>query len=500
MMQPFRQPFRKARSRIIAAGTLATLLLLAAFAFAAREAARRIILHDIDDELETLSVAIASDLEARGVADVSHESLRAGLEANTLVYRLEHHSALLFDGRGIIAASGDLARRARFAMLASFARRSERPFDAREPFSPEHRLCRFRVTHLQQQAAGTTLLIFRPIDAVGRTLEAIDLALALLVLTGATAAALILGLSVARALRPVEKITGFAESVTPRGLAERVTVDAAGEEFDRLAAVINSLLERLEQAFDAQRRFVSDAAHELKTPAAVIAAEAQELLRERLSPAERRESLEIIGRAVAGLAREVDDLLELARRDGAPPRLDPLRNEPFLLGEAIDEAIAIAASVARERAATIRKEPAGALEIEGERAGLIRALSNLVVNAIRYSPPGSEVRIAVRAVADDVCEIDVADRGPGVPSAERRRIFERFVRLAPARREHPEGSGLGLAIVEQIVHAHGGSVEVLDHEGGGALFRVRLPLTCRSSTLASTPVSTSTSPPSARPS
>ncbi len=497
MMQPFRPPFRKARSRIVAAGTLATLLLLAAFAFAAREAARRIILDDIDDELETLSVAIASDLEARGVADVSHESLRAGLEANTLVYRLEHHSALLFDGRGIIAASGDLARRARFPVLASFARRSERPFDAVEPFSTEHRRCRFKVTHLQQQAAGTTLLIFRPIDAVGRTLEAIDLALALLVLTGATAAALILGLSVARALRPVEKITAFAESVTPRGLAERVTVDAAGEEFDRLAAVINSLLERLEQAFDAQRRFVSDAAHELKTPAAVIAAEAQELRREGLSPAERRESLEIISRAVSGLAREVDDLLELARRDGAPPRLDPLRNEPFLLGEAIHEAIAVAASAARERAATIRKEPVGTLEIEGERAGLIRALSNLVVNAIRYSPPGSEVRIAVRA-GNNVCEIDVADRGPGVPSAERRRIFERFVRLAPARREHPEGSGLGLAIVEQIVHAHGGSVEVLDHEGGGALFRVRLPLTCRSSAPASTPASTS--PPSARPS
>jgi signal transduction histidine kinase len=493
MMQPFRQPFRRARSRIVAAGTLATMLLLAAFAFVAREAARRIILNDIDDELETLSVAIASDLEARGIAGVSHESLRAGVEANTLVYRLEHHSALLFDGRGIIAASGDLARRARFAMLASFARRSERPFDAVEPFSQEHRLCRFRVTHLQQHAAGTTLLIFRPIDAVARTLEAIDLALALLVLTGATAAALILGISVARALRPVEKITAFAESVTPRGLAERVTVDAAGEEFDRLAAVINSLLGRLEQAFDAQRRFVSDAAHELKTPAAVIAAEAHELRREGLSPAERRESLEIIGRAVSGLAREVDDLLELARRDGAPPRI-----EQFLLGEAIDEAIAIGASAARERTATIRKEAAGDVQIEGERAGLVRALSNLVVNAIRYSPAGSEVRIAVRAI-DDVCEIDVADRGPGVPSAERQRIFERFVRLAPARREHPEGSGLGLAIVEQIVSAHGGSVEVLDHEGGGALFRVRLPVTSRSSTLASPPA-WPLSPPSARPS
>jgi signal transduction histidine kinase len=485
-MQPFLHPFRRARSRIVAAGTLATLLLLAAFALAAREAARRIIVSDIDDELETLSVAIASDLEARGIADVSHETLRAGVETNTLVYRLEHHSAILFDGRNIIAASGDLARRARFAMLASFARRSERPFDAIEPFSPEHRLCRFRVTHLEQQAAGTTLLIFRPIDALARTFDTIDLALLLLVLTGATAAALILGISVARALRPVEKITAFTESITPRGLGGRVTVDAAGEEFDRLAAVINSLLARLELAFDAQRRFVSDAAHELKTPAAVIAAEAYELRRDGLSPAERRESLEIIGRAVTGLAREVDDLLELARRDAAPPR-----TETFLLGEAIDEAIAVAASVARERATTVRKESVDTLRIEGERAGVVRALSNLVVNAIRYSPPGSDVRIAVRAIGDgsemDGVEIDVADRGPGIPSAERLRIFERFVRLAPARREHPEGSGLGLAIVEQIVRAHGGSVEVLDHEGGGALFRVRLPLTSRSSPPASPP-------------
>jgi len=474
-------PFRKARSRIVAIGTLATLLVLTAFALAVAEAARRITFDNLDDELETLSVAIASDLEARGVADMSHESLRAGLETNTLVYRLEHHSAVLFDPRGIIAASGDIGRRAQHPTLVAFTRRDERPFTAIEPFTPQHRLCRFRVTHLQQQASGATLLIFRPIDAPVRTLNTIRIAVALLVLAGATAAALILAFSVSRALRPVEKITVFTERITARELSERVTVDAAGEEFDRLAAVINSLLGRLEQAFEAQRRFVSDAAHELKTPAAVIAAEAHELRHAALSEKEAQESLEIIGRAVAGLAREVDDLLELARRDAALPR-----TESFVVSEAVDEAIAIVSGLARERDTAIVKDADAAIRIEGDRAGVVRAVSNLVANAVRYSAAGSEVRVGVHATGGG-CEITVADRGPGVPLADRRRIFERFVRLAPARREHPEGSGLGLAIVEQIASAHGGSVEVVDHEGGGAVFRMRLPLTSRSSPPASPP-------------
>lgn len=483
---------RKAASRIAVTGALLTLLVLASFALLTRFAIRTILLGDLDDELETLSVALASDLESRGAGELAHESLRAGVEANTLVYKLEHHSAVVFDARGVVAATGDLARHATHAALLTFAKRSEEPFNAREPFTAQHRFCRFRVTHLEQNAVGLTLLVFRPIDAQARTLGTIDLTLALLVFSASAASAAILTGAVRRALRPVERITTFAGQITARDLSQRVTVEAAGEEFHRLADVINSLLARLRESFDAQRRLVSDAAHELKTPTAVIAAEAQELRRGTLTAAESSAALGVIASAAAGLAREVDDLLELARGDAsARPR------ETFALAEAVDEAVAVAAPRARERGMAIEIGDIAPCSIDGDRAGIVRALANLLTNAVRYSPAGSSVKMTGHA-AGGVCEIDVADRGPGVPPAERRRIFDRFVRLAPARREYPEGSGLGLAIVGQVAEMHGGSVEVLDGEGGGALFRLRLPTASSSPRPTSPPASRPVSPPSIR--
>jgi two-component system sensor histidine kinase SenX3 len=124
----------------------------------------------------------------------------------------------------------------------------------------------------------------------------------------------------------------------------------------------------------------------------------------------------------------------------------------------------------------LRREGAIGAQLDGDYAGIVRALANLVVNAVRYSPRGEEVLLLARAAADGFAEIEVLDRGPGVPEGERERIFERFVRLPRARKEHPEGSGLGLAIVAQVVRRHGGTVEVLDREGGGAVFRLRLPV------------------------
>jgi signal transduction histidine kinase len=461
---------RKARTRIVVTGALATFAVLAAFAIAARLATRVLMLAGLDDELETLSIAIASDLELRGTATVAHESLRHGVETNAFVYRLEHHAAVLFDAHGVLAATGDLGRLARHADLVAFARRDEQPFTAREPFTGQRRLCRFRVTHLRENAAGATLLIFRSIETISRTLDVVDGALALLVLGGSLASALILRHAVGRALLPVEQITTFTERITASDLAQRVEVAAAGEEFSRLAHVINSLLERLDRSFDAQRRLVADAAHELKTPAAVIVAEAQELARGKLSEDESHESIHMIARAAAGLAREVDDLLELARGDAAQRR----QWETFDVDEALDEAIAAASAPAREREVLLMRDGRAACRVHGDRAGFVRAIGNLVTNAVRYGPRDSEVRVTAR-MTESACEIDVADRGPGIPEADRTRIFDRFVRLTPARKEHPEGAGLGLAIVEQIVQAHGGAIEVLDRDGGGALFRARFP-------------------------
>lgn len=301
-------------------------------------------------------------------------------------------------------------------------------------------------------------------------LARLDRALAAIVAIGFLGTAGILAFAVGRAIRPVEVITRLARELEASDLSRRVRVTSGGEEFRRLAAVINSLLDRLENAFRAQRRLVADAAHELKTPTAVLLGEAQEAGRPDATEPERRRSLETIERAARGLAREVDGLLLLARGDAALPS----PKETVDLTRIAAEAAAAAEPLGAARGVRCRSASSEAALVAGDRPGLLRVASNLVANAIQYAPPGSEVEVEV-ARREERVVLEVRDRGPGVPEGDRRRIFERFVRLDPARSRHPEGSGLGLAIVDQVVRAHGGEVEVEPREGGGAVFRVSLP-------------------------
>jgi len=277
---------------------------------------------------------------------------------------------------------------------------------------------------------------------------------------------------VTRAIRPAVEVTRVAEELQAADLSRRVRVERGGEEFVRLAAVINALLDRIESAFRAQRRLVSDAAHELKTPTAVLVGEAQEARRADADPEERRQSLETIERVARALAREVDNLLLLARGDVPGPS----RREVVDLGEIAAQAVSAAEPLGATRGVQcrlVRKGPDTL--VSGDRAGLVRVASNLVSNAVVYTAPETEVEVEVCRRRTGSVVLEVRDRGPGVPLDNRRRIFERFVRLEDARLRYPEGSGLGLAIVDQVVRAHGGQVEVDSREGGGAVFRVTLP-------------------------
>src|SRR5262249_9639555 len=182
----------------------------------------------------------------------------------------------------------------------------------------QHRTCRFLVTHLQQKAKGATLVLFRWIGPSLRNLARLDQALVGFVLIGVLGTAFILTFAVGRAIEPVEQFTRRTEEMEASDLPRRVPI-AGGDEFRRLAAVINSLLDRLERAFQAQRRLIADAAHELKTPTAVLVGEAQEAQRPESTDSERQQSLTTIARVAQGLAREVDSLLLLARTDAAFP-------------------------------------------------------------------------------------------------------------------------------------------------------------------------------------
>ena len=465
----------KARTRLALSGALLSALFLCLLALGARFLIREKTYTDIDEELYTLAVALGSSFELEGLLESKRDTLRAGLEANAFEFRLANHSAILFQGDNPVAASGNLLKQALPGGIAPYKDRPEIPYTAVEPYSGQARTCRFLVTHLQQKARGSTLVLFRWIGPNLRTLGRLDRALIGFVIIGFLGTAAILAGVVTRALKPVEEVTSLAERVEATDLSERVRVPKRGQEFRRLAAVINSLLERLESAFRAQKRLIADAAHELKTPTAVLVGEAQEALRPDASPEERDESLQTIERVSRGLAREVDSLLHLARGDGALPARRDATDLAAIAAEAVDTTEPVGAA-RRVRCLFTHNGPAW---VSGDREGLLRLASNLVSNAVLYTDPGTTVEVEVGAGADEAW-LEVRDRGPGIAPEERSRIFERFVRLAPARARNPEGSGLGLAIVDQVVRAHNGRVDIVERPGGGTIFRAVLPLSAES--------------------
>jgi signal transduction histidine kinase len=261
-----------------------------------------------------------------------------------------------------------------------------------------------------------------------------------------------------RALRPVEAIRARVASMSEKDLAERVPVPVARDEVGRLAETMNAMIARLESAQKVQRRFVADASHELRSPLATIGA-GLELLQDS-DPG----TVRTLRGETERLGRLVDDLLLLARADerGLQPRRDEVDLDELVEAERsrpYDDGVRT----------EVRTEP---VRVVGDRGQIVRVLRNLVDNAHRHA--GSQVVVTLGRDGD-LAAIDVADDGPGVPAADRSRIFERFVRLDDARARADGGSGLGLAIVAEVMAAHDGRVWVEEAPGGGALFRVRLP-------------------------
>lgn len=463
--------FRKARTRLALSGALLSALFLSVLAYGTRTLIRSMAFSDIDEELYTLSAALGSSFELEGLIEARRDTLRAGLEANAFEFRLANHDAILFNDDTPVAASGNLLRSGHpVVMAAPYRDRPVIPYTAVEPYSGQNRTCRFLVTHLGGKAKGATLVLFRWIGPSLQSLARLDRALVAIVLLGFLGTASIQAFAVTRALRPVEGVTRVAEEVEATDLSRRVPVLAGGEEFQRLAGVINSLLERLERAFRAQKRLIADAAHELKTPTAVLVGEAQEALRPDARPEERRESIETIERVARGLAREVDGLLLLARGDGALSS----RRERTDLAQIAEQAFTATQPLAASRGIKCVLARNGPAPVQGDPSALLRVAANLISNAVHYTNPDTTVEVEV-ICTDGEARLEVRDRGPGVRPDERTRIFERFVRLDAARTRNPEGSGLGLAIVEQVVHGHQGRIEVEDRPGGGSIFRAVIP-------------------------
>jgi heavy metal sensor kinase len=296
---------------------------------------------------------------------------------------------------------------------------------------------------------------------------------ALLLLVGpvAIAATALVGWWLARkALLPVARMTSEAEAIDVDRLHERIAVPRAADELAHLAVTLNAMLDRLEAGVVEKRRLVADASHELRSPLAVMRAELDVSLRGDRLPPEARAVLESAREEVDSMTRTVDNLLTLAQVDEG--RLAILRTRVELLG---------ASEAAARPLRPLAADKAILLEVDGEPCEaqadpqrLHHALTNLIENAIKFSPRGGEVRISTWSSEHEV-GVTVADDGPGIPEDARAHVFDRFYRVDRARGRDIGGSGLGLAICREIASAHGGRVWFESREGGGSAFSLALP-------------------------
>ncbi|WP_127996694.1 ATP-binding protein [Piscinibacter defluvii] len=300
----------------------------------------------------------------------------------------------------------------------------------------------------QRLAAGTALRSVLPLLVVAP----------LFVLLG--------GWIVARTLAPLRRV---ATEVRGRDALALAPLPEAGlpDEVAPLVAALNGLLGRLGQALDAQRAFVADAAHELRSPLTALKLQLQMLRRAADEPA-RQAATEQLAQGIERAARLVEQLLALARSEpGAAAALESLD-----LAELARQALADLLPLAAARGSTLELQADAPVPLQGERAGLTALVRNLADNALRHSPPGGRVELRV-GHEGGAAQLVVDDSGPGIPPAERDKVFDRFVRRAG--QEEP-GSGLGLAIVRAVAQRHGAEVTLGESPLGGLRVAVHWPL------------------------
>ncbi len=268
-----------------------------------------------------------------------------------------------------------------------------------------------------------------------------------------------------RGLRPLRQMTGVARQVSAQSLTARLPLDGIPTELRELAEAFNAMLARLEDAFARLSAFSADIAHELRTPLSNLLTQTQVTLGQPRELAEYREALHSNLEELQHLAQMVGDMLLLAKADNG---LLQTRREPLALEAELMALADYFAPLAEDAGVNIRIDAEGT--VTADRALLRRALSNLIDNALRFTQAGGELRLHATPA-----RIEVANQGPEIPAELHERLFDRFYRADPARREGgAEHAGLGLAIARSIVQAHGGTIRC-ESEGGWTSFILELP-------------------------
>ncbi len=277
-----------------------------------------------------------------------------------------------------------------------------------------------------------------------------------------------------KSLEPVAAMGAQAEHISAANLHERLTVKNASDELGRLARTFNELLDRLNQSFERQRRFISDASHELRTPISILRGEAEVALSQpERSSEEYRESLAVLHQEAQRLASIVEDLFTLTRADAGEYRLS---RSDFYLDELAADCVRATRALAQAKNIALAADAPREMPVRADEELLRRMILNLLDNAIKYTPEGGSVSVAC-SIAADGYDLSVTDSGHGIPADLQSRIFERFFRVdrARSRTGRDGGAGLGLAIARWIAEAHDGRVDLIRSAATGSVFKVHLP-------------------------
>jgi heavy metal sensor kinase len=278
-----------------------------------------------------------------------------------------------------------------------------------------------------------------------------------------------------RSFSPVVAMSNQAERIGAKNMQDRLVVRNMKDELGQLALSFNRLLDRLDESFQHQRRFVADASHELRTPVAILAGEADVALSKAdRSPDEYRESLEILRKEALRLKQIVEDLFTLTRADIGQLPLTP---SSFYLDELVGNCVRNFRTLAQAKQIGLTCTQCPELLVVADEALLRRMFLNLLDNAIKYTPKGGAVTVACdRGTTEYI--VSFSDNGPGIPAELQPRIFERFFRADESRGRQDSasgGAGLGLAICRWIAEAHHGKLELTKSDAAGSTFTFTLP-------------------------
>ncbi|YCK80984.1 HAMP domain-containing histidine kinase [Arthrobacter sp. D3-18] len=371
--------------------------------------------------------------------------------------------------------------------------RGNSPFQVKGTAGTNWRVVAIGVTANGQNGV---VIIGLPLTPVDKVMEH-----AVLVVVGVGLLTLVLAFfiatwTVARSFRPLAKVEKTAAAIAAGDLSRRVEVDNPHTEVGRLGGSLNAMLAHIEASFAARaasegrmRRFAADASHELRTPLVTIRG-FSELYRHGALGTKEDVAM-AMGRIESEAKRMgsmVEDLLMLARLD----EQRPLQLKPVDLQLLAHDAVVDTRASSGDRSITLTgldDAAPTAAPVQGDEAKLRQVIGNLVGNALRYTPEGSPIELAVgvrNSPSGSVSVIEIRDHGQGIPESETNKIFERFYRSDTSRTRETGGSGLGLAIVAAIVGSHGGTVQVAETDGGGATLVVSLPFHEESAELLST--------------